>query len=59
MDEIAAVAATSGSAHRSTVGYLHARQDSNLRRPTLEIGVLATRPRTYRGWIPMKRKAER
>ncbi len=27
--------------------HLHARQDSNLRRPTLEIGVLAARPRTY------------
>lgn len=58
MDETAAVAATSDTAHRSMVGYLHARQDLNLRLPVLETGVLAARPRTHRGQIPVKRKAE-
>lgn len=58
MDETAIVATTSGSDHRSVIGDLHARQDSNLRCPVLETGVIAARPRTHRGEIPVKRKTE-
>lgn len=58
MYETAIVATTSGSDHRSVIGDLHARQDSNLRCPVLETGVIAARPRTHRGEIPVKRKTE-
>lgn len=40
MDETATVAATSGSAHRSMVGCLHARRDSNPRIAALETAAL-------------------